>query len=381
MTWARPMRMTDFAMWDWGTLSHGVLGKGLVLFRYGEVYGRGLWRDEHFGRKSCCKGQEVHLTATLTRHLYGLRFVSEDLVFCLRRSCVLSQKILRFVSEDHAFCLQKILRFVFKNLAFCLGSTAFCLQRSCVLPQKHRILSTLQDLTFCLRNTTFCLQRLRFALEELRFVFKDHAFCLGSTVFFTTHYLAKEREAASAKPHHMIASSNSRISSKNMTRFSSNDMIHNHYLEEAKKRTQERSRNSEHNLVPFARLQSIANGSKPMPRRNTQPSRNWPASKNSFVTTKTVPIAEHSRNSWNFSDSKHFVCSTCQKCFFSANHDSCVTKFLKEMLITPDALILTKALLEEYNLVSWMSKKKNCTAMSSAEAENVALSTSYAQVM
>nr|GEW29242.1 retrotransposon protein, putative, unclassified [Tanacetum cinerariifolium] len=40
----------------------------------------------------------------------------------------------------------------------------------------------------------------------------------------TTHYLPKEREAASAKHHHMIASRNSRISSKNMTRFSSNDM-------------------------------------------------------------------------------------------------------------------------------------------------------------
>nr|GEX72603.1 hypothetical protein [Tanacetum cinerariifolium] len=126
----------------------------------------------------------------------------------------------------------------------------------------------------------------------------------------TTHYLPKEKEAASAKPHHMIASSNSRISTKNMTRFSLNDMVHNHYLEEAKKRTQERSRNSEPSLIPSARLQSIANGSKPMPRRNTQTSRIWPATKNSFVTTKTVPIAEHPRNSKN---------------------DSCVTKFLKEV--------------------------------------------------
>nr|GEZ32838.1 hypothetical protein [Tanacetum cinerariifolium] len=108
----------------------------------------------------------------------------------------------------------------------------------------------------------------------------------------TTHYLPKEREAASTKPHHMIASRNSRISSKNMTRFSSNDMVHNHYLEEAKKRTQERSRNSEPNLAPSTRLQSTANGSKPMPRRNTQTSRNWLASKNSFVTTKTVPIVK-----------------------------------------------------------------------------------------
>nr|GEZ36790.1 hypothetical protein [Tanacetum cinerariifolium]GEZ36801.1 hypothetical protein [Tanacetum cinerariifolium] len=145
----------------------------------------------------------------------------------------------------------------------------------------------------------------------------------GLSKLVITHYLPKEREDTSAKPYHMIASSNSRISSKNMPRFTSNDMVHNHYLKEAKKRTQERSRNSEPSLMHSARPKSTASGSKPMPRRITQTSRNWHASKNSFVTTKTVPIAEHSRNSRNFSDSKHFVCSTCQKCVFSANHDSC----------------------------------------------------------
>nr|GEW01378.1 hypothetical protein [Tanacetum cinerariifolium] len=147
----------------------------------------------------------------------------------------------------------------------------------------------------------------------------------------TTHYLPKKREVASAKPHHMIASSNYKISSKNIPRFSSNDIVHNHYLEEAKKKKQERSRNSEPSLMPYVRSKSTANGSKPMPKRNTQTSRNWPASKNSFITTKTMPIAEHSRNSRNYSDSKHFFCSTCQKCVFRANHDSCVTKFLKEV--------------------------------------------------
>nr|GEU93132.1 retrovirus-related Pol polyprotein from transposon TNT 1-94 [Tanacetum cinerariifolium] len=126
----------------------------------------------------------------------------------------------------------------------------------------------------------------------------------------TIHYLPKEREAASAKPHHMIASSNSRISSKNLTRFSSNDMVHNHYLEEAKKRIQERSRNSEPSLMCSARSQSTANGSKPIPRRNNQTFRIWPATKNSFIMIKTVPIAEHPRSSRN---------------------DSCVTKFLKEV--------------------------------------------------
>nr|GEW29565.1 reverse transcriptase domain-containing protein [Tanacetum cinerariifolium] len=147
----------------------------------------------------------------------------------------------------------------------------------------------------------------------------------------TTDYLPKEREVASTKPHHMITSSNSRISSKNMPKFSSNDIVHNHYLEEAKKKTQECSRNSEPSLMPSFRSQSTTIGSKPKPRINNQNSRNWHASKNNFVMTKTVPLAETSRNSRNFSDSKHFVCSTCQKCVFDANHDSCLTKFLKEV--------------------------------------------------
>nr|GEW26186.1 Gag-Pol polyprotein [Tanacetum cinerariifolium] len=84
----------------------------------------------------------------------------------------------------------------------------------------------------------------------------------------TTHYLPKEGEAAHAKPHHMIASSNSRISSKNMPRFTSNDMVQNHYLEEAKKRTQECSRASEPSLMHSARLQSTANAKHPRNSRN-----------------------------------------------------------------------------------------------------------------
>ncbi|GKA39651.1 hypothetical protein Tco_0732202 [Tanacetum coccineum] len=139
----------------------------------------------------------------------------------------------------------------------------------------------------------------------------------------TTYYLPKGKEYACAKPHHMISPSSSR--------YSSNDMVHNHYLEEAKKKTQERGRNSRPSVMPSATSQSTTNGSKPKPRSNTQTSRNWPVSKNSFVTTKTVPIAEHSRNSRNFSDSKHFVCSTCHKCVFNVNHDHCVTKFLNEV--------------------------------------------------
>nr|GEU29546.1 hypothetical protein [Tanacetum cinerariifolium] len=147
----------------------------------------------------------------------------------------------------------------------------------------------------------------------------------------TTHYLPKDRESAVAKPHRMIASSNSRNSLKNMPIFSSTNMVYNHYLEEAKKKTQESSRNLDSSVMPSATSQSMANDNNLKPRINNQKSTNWHASKSSCVTKKTIPIAEHSRNSRNFFDSKHFVCLRCQKCVFKANYDHCVTKFLNEV--------------------------------------------------
>ncbi|GJT36363.1 putative ribonuclease H-like domain-containing protein [Tanacetum coccineum] len=122
----------------------------------------------------------------------------------------------------------------------------------------------------------------------------------------TPCYLPKVQESAFVRPHHVIASSKSRNSSKNMPRFSSNDMVHNHYLKEARKKTHESGRNSRPSVILSTRSQSTANGSKPKPTINNQNFRNWPASKNSCVTIKTLPIAEHSRNYRNFSDFKHF---------------------------------------------------------------------------
>ncbi|GJW15916.1 hypothetical protein Tco_0020049 [Tanacetum coccineum] len=147
----------------------------------------------------------------------------------------------------------------------------------------------------------------------------------------TQHYLPKGRESAFAKPNHMIASSSSRNSSKNMPRFSSNDMVHNHYLEEAQKKTQEKDRNSESSVMHSTRLQNTTNDHKPKPRSNNQTTRSLPISKSSCVTSRVVPLVDHSRNSSPFSDSKHFVCSTCHKCVFNANHDACITKLLKEV--------------------------------------------------
>ncbi|GKA71549.1 hypothetical protein Tco_0777688 [Tanacetum coccineum] len=129
----------------------------------------------------------------------------------------------------------------------------------------------------------------------------------------------------------MIASSESRNSSKNMPRFSSNDMVHNHYLDESRKTTQERDRNSKTSVMSSVRFQSTADGSKPKPRSNNQTTRSLHISKSSCVTITAVPKADHSKNSSSFSDSKQFVCSACQKCVFNANHDACITKLLKEV--------------------------------------------------
>ncbi|GJR76727.1 hypothetical protein Tco_0089092 [Tanacetum coccineum] len=84
------------------------------------------------------------------------------------------------------------------------------------------------------------------------------------------------RESVFVKPDHMIASSESRNSSKNMPRFSSNDMVHNHYLDEARKKTQERDRNSKTSVIPSARFQSIADGNKPKPRSTNHSTRSLP---------------------------------------------------------------------------------------------------------
>ncbi|GKC49668.1 hypothetical protein Tco_1072413 [Tanacetum coccineum] len=88
----------------------------------------------------------------------------------------------------------------------------------------------------------------------------------------TQYYLPKGREFAFAKPDYVIASSESRNISKNMPRFSSNDMVHNHYIEEARKKTQERNRNSKSSVMHNVSPQNTTNGSKPKPKSNNQTS-------------------------------------------------------------------------------------------------------------
>ncbi|GJR87027.1 hypothetical protein Tco_0211038 [Tanacetum coccineum] len=92
-----------------------------------------------------------------------------------------------------------------------------------------------------------------------------------------------------------------------MPRFSSNDMVHNYYLEEARKKTQERNRDSITSVMRTASPQNTTKGSKPKPRSNNQTSKSLLVSKSSCVMIMVVLKADHSNNSTSFSDSKHFI--------------------------------------------------------------------------
>ncbi|GKC51839.1 hypothetical protein Tco_1074584, partial [Tanacetum coccineum] len=143
------------------------------------------------------------------------------------------------------------------------------------------------------------------------------------------HYFPNIRESAPTKSHHVNAPSSARNSQKDS--YGSNDMAHNYFLEEAMKKTQDRNRNLKPREMPSARTHHTPNACTPRPRSNNKTFRNWSASKSSNVKLNIVQKAYHSRNSSSFLDSKHFVCSTCQKCVFNENHDACVTKLLNEV--------------------------------------------------
>ncbi|GJX25667.1 hypothetical protein Tco_0231963 [Tanacetum coccineum] len=120
----------------------------------------------------------------------------------------------------------------------------------------------------------------------------------------TQHYLPKGREYVYAKPHHVIASSESWNRSKNMPRFGLNDVVHNHYLVKAKKKTQERDKNSKTNVMPYARFQSTTDGSKPKPRSTNQSTRSLPISKSRHRFSSNKSSAVYEKTSYRYDLSK-----------------------------------------------------------------------------
>ncbi|GKD46072.1 hypothetical protein Tco_1270717 [Tanacetum coccineum] len=82
----------------------------------------------------------------------------------------------------------------------------------------------------------------------------------------TPHYLLKVRESMLAKPHHVITPGSSRNSSKES--YGSNDVAYNYYIEEAKKKTQDKNRNLKPKEMPSARTHHSPNTCTPKPRSN-----------------------------------------------------------------------------------------------------------------
>ncbi|GKA28976.1 hypothetical protein Tco_0715221 [Tanacetum coccineum] len=122
--------------------------------------------------------------------------------------------------------------------------------------------------------------------------------------------------------YHVNAPDLSRNSSKRVSfqspknSVSSNDMVHNYYLEEAKKKAQiqkDNAFNTKPSVQNSTRLPNNANGSKPKPRNSYQQPRNWPPSMSSHVSNRAVNIAEPPRNSKPFLNSKNLACPTCKK--------------------------------------------------------------------
>ncbi|GJZ37303.1 hypothetical protein Tco_0583494 [Tanacetum coccineum] len=79
-------------------------------------------------------------------------------------------------------------------------------------------------------------------------------------------------ESELAKLRHVIAPGSSRNSSKES--YGSNDMAHNYYLEEAKKKKQDKNRNLKPREMPSARTHHSPNICTPKPKSDNQTSKN-----------------------------------------------------------------------------------------------------------
>ncbi|GJZ44168.1 hypothetical protein Tco_0591423 [Tanacetum coccineum] len=188
------------------------------------------------------------------------------------------------------------------------------------------VLQPLRNQSVIRQPTAFRSERPKFS--KPRFASQvDEKYDLPKPV--TPHYLPKVREFMFVKPHHVIASGSSRNSSNES--YGSNDIAHNYYLEEAKKKTRDKNTNLKPRVMHTTILQNTTNSSKPNSKSNNQISRSLHVSKSRCGMLNGVSLVDYSRNSSSFSDSKHFVSLTCLKCVFNANHDDCLTKLQKEV--------------------------------------------------
>ncbi|GKB01164.1 retrovirus-related pol polyprotein from transposon TNT 1-94 [Tanacetum coccineum] len=160
----------------------------------------------------------------------------------------------------------------------------------------------------------------------------------------------------------------------------SNDMVHNYYLEKAKKSAQlqkDKEVNGKLSMIDPARLPNTANGCKPKPR-------NWQASMSSRVSNKDVHLGEH-RKQKPFLKFNDLQCPTCKKCLYSANHDECVLEYLSKLNPRASAQIkdakshnTTKRYVPvEKSVATTPIKKKHCIRYHYSEIQDKAKRSSF----
>nr|GEZ25108.1 hypothetical protein [Tanacetum cinerariifolium] len=139
---------------------------------------------------------------------------------------------------------------------------------------------------------------------------------------FTPHSWPQVKKSSFAKPYDVNAPRPFRNSLKHVPfqppreSVGSNDMVHNYYLEKAKKKAQlqkDKALNTKPSVQQFARLPNTTNGNKPKPKNFNQQPRNWPPSMSRLVSNRTVNIAKPPRNQKTFWKSKDLACPTCKK--------------------------------------------------------------------
>ncbi|GJT92347.1 hypothetical protein Tco_1081192 [Tanacetum coccineum] len=156
----------------------------------------------------------------------------------------------------------------------------------------------------------------------------------------TPHSWPQVRKSSFAKPYDVNAPGPSRKSPKHVSFQSpkesvgSNDMVHNYYLEEAKKKAQlqnDKTLNTKPRVQQSARSPNTTNGNKTKPRNFNQQPRNWPPSMSIRVSNRTVNTAETPSNQKPFLKSNDLACPTCKKCIYNANHNECILQYLSKV--------------------------------------------------
>ncbi|GKC38666.1 hypothetical protein Tco_1051050 [Tanacetum coccineum] len=107
-------------------------------------------------------------------------------------------------------------------------------------------------------------------------------------------FQSNKPESAPAKPHHVNAPSSSRNCQKES--YGSNDMAHNHFLEEARKKSQDINWNLKPREMPSAKTHHTPNACTPKPRSNNQ---TWKPTGRIFMTAglRWIPTRKMFTNS------------------------------------------------------------------------------------